>query len=176
MHPRPAPTPVPARGLTLVELMIVVVIVGIAAALAVPLFSDTDDVKLRAAATVLAADLDAARIESIAHADDPRVVVFNTVTETYHVAAASAPTTPLPNPGGGGSWLITFGQGAAVSLTGVGLHAVSVGGDDTLAYAAFGHLDESADAAIELEAGGMRIVITVDAATGEATVGTLLTP
>ncbi|MEM0913085.1 MAG: prepilin-type N-terminal cleavage/methylation domain-containing protein [Planctomycetota bacterium] len=176
MDPSYADAPIARRGLTLVEMLIVVVIVGIAAALAVPMFSESSDIRLRSAASVLVADLDAARIDSIANADDPRVVVFDTAVGSYHVAAASAPATPLTNTAVGGNWQVVYGQGTAARLDGVGLQSVSLGGDSTLTFGAFGNLDESADATIELAAGTLRITVTVDAATGEATVGPITTP
>lgn len=170
--PRPrAAQPVSARGLTLIELLIVVAIIGVLAGLAVPMFSGTDEFRLRSAAAMVVADLDAARIDSIANADDPRVVVFDTATESYHLAPASATTTPLTNPADRQPWQVTFGSGSAYEFEGVGLRSVTAGGDSTLAYAAFGNLNESADAAIELEIDNLRVVISIDATTGEATVG-----
>jgi len=162
-----------SAGFTLVELLVLVVILGIAATLAVPMFNDRGDIRLRSAAAVLAADLDAARIESLGHGDDPRVLVFDTDAESYRVAASSDPDTALTTLADRQPWSVTFGSGSARHFEGVGIRSVTVGGDDTLGFTAFGALDQATDAAIELEAGSFRVTITLDATTGEATLGDL---
>ena len=76
-------------GFTLVEMMIVVLVLAIAAALAVPMMGNTAPNKLKGAASMLAADLAYAQVESIAHGDDTRLLVFDNPSDTYHIAAAS---------------------------------------------------------------------------------------
>ncbi|MEM6334187.1 MAG: prepilin-type N-terminal cleavage/methylation domain-containing protein [Planctomycetota bacterium] len=161
----------PTRGYTLVEVLTVVLLISVIGAIVVPMLGNTTDSALRGAAAILAADLDAARVDSIAKADDPRVLVFDTAAGSYHVAASSDTATPLTSDADGQAWQITFGQGIARDLAGVGFGAMSIGGDGELGFTAFGSLDQNADAEVVLQAGTQSIAIALDAATGEVTVG-----
>ncbi|XAM00383.1 prepilin-type N-terminal cleavage/methylation domain-containing protein [Phycisphaeraceae bacterium D3-23] len=161
------------RAFSMVEMMITVTILGIIGALAAPMLSPNATTKLRSAATVLAADLDACRADSIAHGEDPRLIVFDTVAEAYHIAASSDPDTPLPHPTSGGDYTVTFGSADTAQLNGVTIQSVSVGGDDQLGFEIYGQLDQAANATITLEADGVTITLTLDAATGEVTIGEL---
>ncbi len=163
----------PADGFTMVELVIVILTLAIAAALAVPRLGNASSTQLRSAARLVAADLDAARIESLAHGDDPRVVVFDLDANRYHLAASSAPTVPFTNPMDKKPYAVTFGSGRAAALTAVTLSAVGLGdGDDrTLGFGVYGQLDQPTDATVTLAADGATVTLTVDATTGETTVG-----
>ena len=163
----------PQAGFSLVEIVITVTILGIVSALALPLLQPNHTTQLRSAAGVLASDLDHCRAESIAHGEDLRLVVFDTVGETYFLAAASDPTTPLPHPITGVEHTTEFGAADVAQLSGVTLQSVSVGGDDQLGFGLYGQLDQASDATITLEAGGTTITLTIDAASGEVTIGPL---
>ena len=157
----------------MVELIIVVLTLAIAAALAVPRMGNTGVSQVRSAAQLLAADLDAARMESLSHGDDPRVVVFDLEQNTYHLAASSKPSTPITFPAGGGGYRVKFGEGrtsalGAVTLSSVGLANES---DKTLGFGVFGQLDQTNDATVTLAADGATLTLTVDAATGETAIG-----
>ncbi len=161
------------RGFTLIELLIVATIVAIAAALAVPMLKNTAASKLQGAASSLVADLAFAKVESIAHGDDPRLVVFDPPADTYHIAAASDPATPITNPIAARPYSITYGQGTAVSLIGVGIDSVSVGGDDQLGFGIYGGLDQPTAATITLGCDGQTVTVSVDPNTGESTIGAI---
>ena len=167
------PHPARRRAFSLVEVLIVVMILGIVAALAAPMFGDVNTSKLRAAAQILAADLAFAQAESITHGQDTRVVVFDTTDHAYHLAANSDTATALTNPVGGGDYRVTFGSGSAHALDGVQITAVSVGGDDTLGFGMYGNLDQGADATVTLSIDGQSITVTLDADTGESSIGDL---
>ncbi|MEM1211902.1 MAG: prepilin-type N-terminal cleavage/methylation domain-containing protein [Planctomycetota bacterium] len=160
-----------APGFSLVEILLVVTILGIVTALALPVFSSTNADRLRSAASVLAADLDYVRGESIAHPSDTRVIVFDTATERYHIAAASTSSTPLQNLFTKEDHIVSFGSGTVSSLIGVTIDSVSVGGDDELGFDAFGAPDQITDATITLGCEGATIVLTVKAGSGEVVVG-----
>ena len=151
--------------------MIVVMILGIAAALVAPVLGDTAPTRLRGAAQLLAADLAYAQIESLSHGDDPRVVVFDTTANTYHIAATSDTTTPITNPIGGAPYRVDYGAGRAAHLADVTISAVSLDGDTQLGFGIYGQTDQTTDATITLAAGSSTMTLTVDPSTGEVTIG-----
>ena len=159
-----------ARAFTLVELIIVVAVLAIAAGLAVPMFSQTSAEKLRAAANVLAADLAFTKVESIAHGDDLRVIVFNSTDDQYHIAAASDDATPITNPITRQPYLVSYGSGSVSSLTDVTIDSYSLDGDDRLGFNIYGGTDQATDATITLECDGKTITVTVNPGTGETTI------
>lgn len=148
-----------------------VALLSIISALAVPMFRDHDTTQLREAAKLLAADLDAAKVESMTHADDLRLVVFDTTNHTYHLAAVSDPNTPITNPVDGQPYLVDFGQGRAAALGMVQIQSVDLDGDDELGFGLYGQLDQATSATITLAAGDAELTLTLDPATGEATIG-----
>jgi prepilin-type N-terminal cleavage/methylation domain-containing protein len=72
------------RGFTLIELMVVIVILAIAAAVVVPMASSAGSMQLRAAANMVAADLEYAKSMAISRGQMYSVVFYKT-TETYQV-------------------------------------------------------------------------------------------
>ncbi len=155
----------------MIEIMVVVTVLSIASALVLPMFRDQGATQLRSAAKLLAADLDAAKVESLTHGDDPRVVVFNTTTHTYHLAAASDPTTPITNPFDRKPYAVTFGTGRAAALGMVDIQSVSLDGDDELGFGLYGQLDQTTPATITLAADDATLTLTLDPDTGETTIG-----
>lgn len=160
-------------GFTLVELIIVVLVMAIAAALAVPMMGNTAVNKLKGAASMLAADLAYAQVESIAHGDDRRLLIFDNPSDTYHIAAASDVATPINHPISKQPYLIDYGSGSAESLVGVTINSYSLNGDDQLGFDMYGALDQPIDATITLGCEGMTITVTADANTGETVIGAI---
>lgn len=158
-------------GFTITEVIVMVAVLSIASAMVVPAFRDQNTTQLRSAAKLLAADLDAAKVESLTHGDDPRLVVFDTTNHTYHIAAASDPATPITNPVGRQPYLVDFGVGRAAALGMVEIDRVDLDGDDELGFGLYGQLDQTAPATITLSARDATITLTIDPATGEATIG-----
>lgn len=159
---------------TLVELVIVILVLVVAAGVVAPALGGNETTKLREAARLIAADLAYAQIDSIAHADDPRVVRFDLAANRYWIASRSTPNTPLVK--GGEPYRVTLGRGRASALHGVRLVAVSVNGDpakttDALGFGIYGELDQATPATIELGCGEARLTLTVDPTTGEAAIG-----
>ena len=158
------------RALTLVELLIVIVLIAIAATLAVPLTADTDATRLRAAARLLTADLAFALIESITHADDRCVVIFDQANGSYTIARSSAPGTPITEPITGQPYVTQFGSGRAAELAGVSIQGHSLDGDDRVDFGMFGQIDQTTAATITLQAGALSMTVRIDAASGEASI------
>lgn len=159
------------RAFTIVELLTVVAVVAIVAAIVIPAAGGTESTRLTAAAQMLVADIEYAQAESIANADDPRLIVFDVDTETYFIAADSDDDTPVTHPLTRGPFSVTLGQGVARNLSGVGIGAVDVGDDTALAFGKYGQLDQATDASVTLVAGAKSIVLGIDATSGEVTVG-----
>lgn len=155
------------EALSLVEMLIVVVIIGIAAGIAVPMLGDTNDTRLQAAARLLMADLEFARIQSITHGDDPCLVVFDQGNNSYSIANASDPSTPIINLIGNEPYTTQFGTGRAAAMTGVTIQGYSLDGDDRLGFGIYGELDQTTSATITLQAGTSTLTITVDPVSGE---------
>jgi Tfp pilus assembly protein FimT len=162
-----------SAAFTLVEALIVVVLLGITVGVALPMLGDARTLRLREAARMLAADIEFAQSESIAHADDPRLVKFDTGGNRYWVAAASAPDTPLTDTADGQPLLNVFGTGRAEAATGVTIQSISLGGDAILKFDAYGSPDQTTDATVRLAitvAGGTQ-TLTVRVKTGSGEVG-----
>ncbi len=160
----------------MLELMIVVAVLGIIGAMAVPMFSATDATRLTSAAGVLAADIDAARAESIAHSDDPRLIVFDNNDVTWHIAAASDPTTPISHPDTVLPYSRSFGTSALKQLQGVtiesyNLDTASETNDNKLGFGIYGQTDQTSDATITLRSGENVLTLSVNATTGEVSIG-----
>ncbi|MFK7788994.1 MAG: Tfp pilus assembly protein FimT/FimU [Phycisphaeraceae bacterium] len=164
------------RGVSMLELMIVVAVLGIIGAMAVPMFSATDATRLTSAASVLAADIDAARAESIAHSDDLRLLVFDEDDVSWHIAAASDTTTPINHPETGLPYSRTLGTGALKQLQGVtidsyDLDSASETDDHKLGFGIYGQTDQTANPTITLRSGVNVLTLTINATTGEVTIG-----
>jgi len=171
--------PCAARGgFSLVELILVVLVIGIVAGLAAPMFGQNSTTRLREAAKLLTADLAFAQNESITHAEDARVVVFDTNNDQYHIATASDPDTPITNPVTRNPYRTRFGEGRAAQLAGVTIQSLSMDGDsgstdDRVAFGIYGQTDQATDAAIMLACDGSTITVTLHASTGETTISDL---
>ncbi|MFW6060013.1 MAG: hypothetical protein ACODAQ_07510 [Phycisphaeraceae bacterium] len=174
MHARSRPFRLRAAGgFSLVEVLIVLLVLMIAGALAVPMIGQTDDAQLRSAARLLAADLDFARVGSITHSDAPRVVVFDTASEEYHIATEADPGTPLTDPVTKQDYITRFGAGRAAVIGDVGIESHDLDGDDQLGFGIYGQLDQGDPATITLATDTRTVTVTVDPVSGEATIGNL---
>ena len=152
--------------------MIVMVVIGIAFGLALPMMGDTQELRLRQAARMLAADIEFAQNESIAHPDDPRIIKFDTVDHGYRITSvnASPADTPIDDPVSHTPFLVTYGSGRAEMLSDVTVQAFSLGGDDSVQFSAYGVPDQATDATITLACGPSTVTVQVAAGTGEVTV------
>lgn len=160
----------------MLELMIVVAVLGIIGALALPMFSATDVTKLTSAASVLAADIDAARAESIAHSEDLRYLVLDDDNLTWHIAADSDTTTPISHPETNQPYRRTLGVSALNQLQGVtiesyNLDTASETDDNKLRFGIYGQTDQTTDPTITLRSGDNALTLTINATTGEVTIG-----
>jgi len=79
----------------MIELLIVVAILAIAAAIVVPMTSSAGSTQLRAALSMVAADLEYAKSMSISRGQR-YAVIFDKTNETYRIADESGTTIPHP--------------------------------------------------------------------------------
>jgi len=155
----------------MIELLIVLLILAILAAMAVPMMGATDVNRLRGAARVLVADLGYAQIESITHADDLTLVIFDAAEHRYRLARVSDPDTAINNPVGNTPYEVTFGQGRAAEFVGVTIQGYSLDGNDRIQFGPYGQLDQTTAATITLGCNGRTLTITIDPIMGEASIG-----
>lgn len=158
------------RAFTVVELVIVMLIIGIAATLVLPQFGTTDTARLIMASRLLAADIEFAQSESIAHPDDRRVIKVDQSGNRYWIAKVSDVNTAIADPAGGGTMLVAFGSGRAHELTGVTIQGYALGGDDELRFDAYGQPDQTTTATITLAIAGGTMTVSVASGSGEVTV------
>ena len=172
VHCRQRPTRIAlgANAFTFIEVLIVVLILGIVSALALSMFTQTDVTKLRSAANLLVADLDYARVESIAHGDNPRLIVFDQTNNSYRVATVADPDTPITNPVGNLPYAVTFGAGRAGELAGVTIQSHDLDGDDRIEFGIYGQLDQATAATITLAVTAKTLTISLDPTSGEISV------
>ena len=156
-------------GFTLVELLILIVLLAIVAGLALPMLGDSKQLPLREAARLLAADIEFAQNESIAHGSDTRLIKFDTANEQYWIAPSSTPDTPITDAVRQEPFLVAYGTGRASSLNLVTIQSVSLGGDDELRFNAYGSPDQSTTASVTLAAGAATITVQVAPGSGEVT-------
>lgn len=159
-------------GLTLVEVTLALLVLAIAGAMVVPMVRGTQSTQLRSAARLLAADIDYARVQTITHNDDPRILVLDEDGSRYHLALASAPTEPLTDPAMGGEYVTRFGVGRGRRLDAVTIAEHNLD-DNELAFGMYGELERTDHATITLAAGDRRLTVTVDSDNGEVTIGEL---
>jgi len=79
-------------GFTLIEVIAVIVIIAIAALIAVPVISSASGTQLRAAADMVAADIEYARSMAISR-QKPYTVIFDTTSDSYRVENESGVVT-----------------------------------------------------------------------------------
>lgn len=158
---------------TLIDVLMVVIVLGIIASMVAPMAANAAPTKLRAAADLVVGDLGLAQAQSITHADAPRAIVFDVANNSYHLAVADDPDTPLAHPLTRRPHRVTFGQGIAQHLADVQITSATVGDDNTLGFGIYGELDQTENAVITLTAGSRSLTITIDAATGETAAASL---
>lgn len=103
----------PAWAFTLVEVLIIVVLLGVLAGVVMPSLGDSRALRLREAARLVAADLEFAQSDSIAHGDEPRTVKFDLSTGRYWIAPAGTAQPPVAGEA----------RGTPVFSTSAGAHA-----------------------------------------------------
>lgn len=147
------------KGFTLVEILIVVIILAIAAAIAIPRMGSAGAMQMRAAADMIAADLEYAKSMATSRQAN-YTVIFNTSAESYQIEDAGGVIShPVKV---GSQFIINFSADSRldeVDITNVNFNSTSQVKFDRL-----GSPDNGGT--ITLQAGGVSATITVEAVTG----------
>jgi len=167
------------RGFTLIELMVVIVILAIAAAVVVPMASSAGSMQLRAAANMVAADLEYAKSMAISRGQR-YAVVFNATTEAYQIEDLSLlvtdPARIVDHPVKKGfKYVISFRNDGRLSQ--VDIASVSFDGTSTVAFDSLGSpyngnspLGPLNNGVVTLQAGGVTKTVRVEPVTGFITI------
>lgn len=145
-------------GLTLIDVVITVLIIGILAAVATPRFTDSlHRMRADSAAKRIKADLGRVRQHAVSSSAS-LTVQFTPGSDSYSIAGLDDLNHP--------------GQPYAVDLAGYPYRAALVsaafGGDNAVEFNRYGQPD-SGDT-ITVQSGNMQQTVTIDAATGKATI------
>lgn len=151
------------RGFTLLEIMMVIVVIAIATLAILPTAGGDQPLSLQSASSMLASDIEFAQASSVADPSDPVVLVFGNKGDSYWLARASAPETPIDKPGAASGTkyevhLEDLGLvGSSLTVEGVGLY---------IRFDAMGRLAQGSDILATLASPAGRIEVSIDAATG----------
>jgi type II secretion system protein H len=164
------------NGFTMIELMVVLAIIAIAAAIVVPIASSAGSMQLRAAVTMVAADLEYAKSMSISRGQRYSVV-FDASGEKYWIVSGDVYTVdnaiahPLKPQA---RYVVDFPHDSR--LSGVDIASVNFDGASTVSFDYLGipySVDVAASPAalvdhglITLQAGGATRTVRVEAVTG----------
>lgn len=159
--------------MTVIEILVVVTCLAVAAALVLPSLGNTGATQLRSAAESLVADLQFAQQFSLAHGDDPCMIVFDPVNESFGLARVSSAASIIAHPVDKMPYYSKFGAGRLAHLSSVSIDAVDMGADNRFAFRSLGQLDQLTPVKITLRAAGNKVDITLDPETGETTIGEL---
>ncbi|MEO1128789.1 MAG: hypothetical protein AAFX05_03665 [Planctomycetota bacterium] len=156
------------RGVLLVDLLVSLAVLGIILLAVIPAVRPEEPMRLIAASTILASDIEYAQSATLASPQDPTIVRFDPEAGHYWLALASEPETPIDRPGGG-AYEVIFGSGDAETLIGVTLATESIT-DDAITYDAFGRLVQLSDAVVRLANDSGDVVVSVRATTGSVAI------
>jgi prepilin-type N-terminal cleavage/methylation domain-containing protein len=150
------------NGFTLIEIIIVMVIISIAALLAIPMLSSVGDIQVRAAADMIAGDLEYAKSMAISRQKTYKVI-FDTAAESYRLAVyENGITTTITHPVNVGKlYSVDFANDSRVNQ--VNIDSVSFAGSE-VDFDSIG--SPSSGGVVTLKAGGKTVTVTVEAGTG----------
>ncbi len=156
-------------GFSLIELLIVIVILGIAAAVAVPMISSAASMQIRAAGSMVAADLEYAKSMAISRGQ-MYSVVFDAANETYEIRDPNNAVIAHPIRKGF-DYTVDFandGRLDRVDITSANFDGKTTIGFDYLGspYSIDGASTALNSGVISLQAGGTTKTVTIEAVTG----------
>ncbi len=162
-------------GFTMVEILIVVVILGIVALAALPMMSSAASIQIKAAANVIAADLEYARSMAISRGQYYSVA-FNAATESYEIQDQTG--TVISHPVRKGfDYAIDFTADSRLNKVDIQSADFDPGSVQTITfdylgspYVGAGTTTQLNAGAITLQAGTTTITVNIEAVTGFITI------
>ncbi len=163
-----------AFGFTLIEVIVVVVILAIVALMAVPMFGSAADIQLKAAANMIAADLEYAKSMAISRQQNYSVV-FNSTTESYEVCDKDGVVISHPiNPG---DLVVAFPSDSRLNQVVIASADFDPGSEETITFDYLGSPYSGSlpgtpliSGTVSLEADSFTMTITVEPITGYVTI------
>jgi len=147
-----------SSGFTLIELIAVIVIIIIAAMLAIPMFSSAAGMQVRAAADMIAADLEYAKSMAISR-QKTYTVTFDEAAESYDIRDASG---IISHPVTHRDYLVNFGADSRVDR--VNIVDADFGSSEQVSFTYLGSPDNGGT--VTLSADTETMTVTVEAVTG----------
>jgi general secretion pathway protein H len=147
------------NGFTLIEIIVVIVIISIAALLVIPMMSSAGDIQVRAAADMIAADLEYAKSMAVSR-QKSYWVIFDTTLESYRLEDPNGIITHPVN--AGKLYEVDFKNDNRVSQ--VNISAVNFAGASQVEFDYLGSPDSGGF--VTLTAGGKTVTVSVEEATG----------
>jgi hypothetical protein len=157
------------RGVVLIDVVMMLAVLGIVLLAVMPSAHPGESMRLVAASTVVASDVEFAQSATLARPADPTIVRFDTEGGRYWLALASDPETPILRPDGVEAYEVEFGFGAHRDLWGIEVDVQGMD-DQTLAFDAMGRLVVSSDGVIRLGNSTGELAVVVRATTGSVSV------
>lgn len=157
------------RGVVLIDVVMMLAVLGIVVLAVIPGAHPGESMRLVAASTVLASDVEFAQSATLARPADPTIVRFDSEGGRYWLALASDPETPILRPDGVEAYEVEFGFGAYRDLWGIALDVQGMD-DETLMFDAMGRLVVSSDGVIRLGNSTGELAVVVRATTGSVSV------
>ena len=148
------------RGFTLIELVAVIVIIAIAAMLAIPMFSSAAGIQIRAAADMMAADIEYAKSMAISR-QKTYTVIFDESAESYRIQDESG---IISHPVTHKDYVVNFKTDSRVNN--VNIVDADFASSEQVSFNYLGSPDPDNGGSVTLSADAETIMVTVEAVTG----------
>lgn len=154
----------PRNGFTMIEILIMVVLLSIVALVAVPMLSSAGSMQIRAAANIIAADLEYAKSMAINRGQNYSVV-FDQNSDSYQIKDQDNNVVPHPVKKGF-DYIVDFQADSRLNM--VDITSVNFGATTDVVFDILGSPDSGGT--VTLQANGNTVIIEVEPITGYITI------
>lgn len=112
------------RAFSLLEVLVSLAILAMIGAMVLPGFTNENQLRVMAAASILTSDIEYAQVLNITTPDMPVIVRIDPDNARYWLAYEWSPNTPIPREDTGEPYLVEFGTGRASAAFGVSITVV----------------------------------------------------